>query len=72
MRSVLRYVQHRITQRPNTEATFAAECLACEWRATPSADGAVVDVECMAHTGRTGHGGFRRGCTSFALVERIE
>ncbi|MEU9175167.1 hypothetical protein AB0H86_15325 [Streptomyces sp. NPDC050997] len=52
--------------------TFEAECLKCEWQATPSTDGAAVDVECMGHTGRTEHQGFRRICTSFALVERIE
>nr|WP_257040388.1 hypothetical protein [Streptomyces sp. OK228] len=52
--------------------TFEAECLKCEWQATPSTDGAAVDVECMGHAGREGHQGFRRICTSFALVERIE
>ncbi|WP_443729048.1 DUF7848 domain-containing protein [Streptomyces adelaidensis] len=72
VRTVLRYVQHRITQHPNTDVTFEAECLKCEWKATPSTDGAAVDVECMGHTGRAGHPGFRRICTSFALVERIE
>ncbi|SOE30201.1 DUF7848 domain-containing protein [Streptomyces sp. OK228] len=72
MPAVLRYVQHRITQHPNTDVTFEAECLKCEWQATPSTDGAAVDVECMGHAGREGHQGFRRICTSFALVERIE
>ncbi|MDQ1044300.1 hypothetical protein [Streptomyces sp. V4I2] len=71
-RSVLRYVKHRITKHPDTDVTFEAECLKCEWQATPSTDGAAVDVECMGHTGRTGHAGFRRICTSFALVERAE
>lgn len=73
-RSVLRFVQHRITQRPGTDVTFEAECLAyeCGWTATASTDGAAVDVECMGHTGRTGHAGFRRLCTSFAHVERVE
>ncbi|MDO0937147.1 hypothetical protein QQY66_37550 [Streptomyces sp. DG2A-72] len=71
-RSILRYVRHRITQHPDTDVTFEAECLKCEWQATPSTDDAAVDVECMRHTGMTGHGGFRRICTSFALVERAE
>ncbi|WP_330246119.1 hypothetical protein OHA33_25550 [Streptomyces sp. NBC_00562] len=69
-RAVLRYVEHRITQYPNTDVTFEAECLRCEWQATPSPDGAAVDVECMCHTGRCGHEGFRRICTSFAMVVR--
>ncbi|MFE4716229.1 hypothetical protein ACFRLW_07230 [Streptomyces sp. NPDC056728] len=70
--SVLRYVHHKITQHPDTDVTFEAECLTyeCGWLATPSTDGAAVDVECMSHSGRTGHGGFRRLCTSFALVVR--
>lgn len=70
----MRYVEHKITQHPDTEVTFEAECLthACGWQATPSTDGAAVDVECMSHTGRTGHGAFRRLCTSFALVVRNE
>jgi hypothetical protein len=72
-RAVLRYVQHRITQHPNTDVTFEAECLRCKWTATPSTDGAAVDLECMQHTGRNSdHTGFRRVCTSFALVVRVE
>jgi hypothetical protein len=73
-RSVLRYVTHRIEQQPGTAVTFEAECLTltCDWTATPSTDGAAVDVDCMRHTGRTEHGGFRRVCVSFALVERAE
>ena len=59
-RSVLRHVRHRITQHPDTDVTFEAECLWCEWKAMPSTDGAAVDVECMSHTGRSGHKGFRR------------
>ncbi|MFJ6612500.1 hypothetical protein ACIQPT_19740 [Streptomyces sp. NPDC091289] len=54
--------------------TFEAECLThgCDWKAAPSTDGAAVDVECMSHTGRSSHAGFRRLCTAFAMVERIE
>lgn len=71
-RTVLRYVKHRITLHPDTEVTFDASCLTCDWQATASPDDEAVDVECMAHTGRTGHGGFRRTCTSFAMVVRAE
>ncbi|PPS67154.1 DUF7848 domain-containing protein [Streptomyces sp. 46] len=71
-RSVLRYVKHRITQQPDTCMTFEAECMTCDWKAKPSTDGAGVDVQCMSHTGRTGHATVRRSCTSLALVERAE
>ncbi|WP_452672817.1 DUF7848 domain-containing protein [Streptomyces alboflavus] len=71
-RSILRYTKHRITQHPDTELTFEAKCLTCDWEAAPSSDGATVDVECMSHTGRTQHDQFRRLCTSVALVERAE
>lgn len=54
-RSVLRFVKHRITQQPDTCMTFEAKCMTCDWKAEPSTDGAGVDVECMSHTGRTGH-----------------
>jgi hypothetical protein len=67
----MRYVTHRIAQHPDTDVTFEAECLKCDWQATPSEDGAAVDVECMSHTGRTRHSGFWRTCTSFAMVTRV-
>lgn len=70
--SVLRYVLHRITEHPNTEVTFEAECLWCKWKAEPSTESESVDVECMSHTGRSGHKAFRRVCTSFAMVVRAE
>ncbi|MFJ2783308.1 MULTISPECIES: hypothetical protein [unclassified Streptomyces] len=71
-RSVLRYVQHRITEHPDTDVTFEAECLHCKWSARPSTDSAAVDEECMTHTGRSNHKGFRRVRTSFAMVVRAE
>jgi hypothetical protein len=71
-KSVLRYVLHRITPHPDTDVTFEAECLRCDWTAEPADDSAPVDVACMSHTGLTGHAGFRRMCTSFALVVRAE
>ncbi|MFE8939931.1 hypothetical protein ACFYNX_20860 [Streptomyces sp. NPDC007872] len=71
-RSVLRYVRHRIAEHPDTDVTFEAECLHCKWSAQPSPDSAAVDVECMSHTGRSNHKGFRRLRTSFAMVVRAE
>ncbi|WP_456340836.1 DUF7848 domain-containing protein [Streptomyces shenzhenensis] len=68
----MRYVLHRIIEHPDTDVTFEAECLHCGWKATPGDDSAPVDVECMKHTGRSGHAGFRRIRTSFAMVVRAE
>jgi hypothetical protein len=72
IRTAMRYVMHRITEHPDTDVTFEAECLHCKWKATPSTESASVDVECMSHTGRSGHAGFRRIRTSFAMVVRAE
>lgn len=72
VRSLIRHATHRITKHPDTDVTFEAECLWCKWTAKPSADGAAVDVECMAHTGLSGHKAFRRMCTSFAIVVRVD
>ncbi|MGW2847732.1 DUF7848 domain-containing protein [Streptomyces sp. NPDC001108] len=69
---MMRYVKHRITEHPGTDVTFEAECLGCKWKAAPSIESASVDVECMSHTGRSGHAGFRRMRTSFAVVVRAE
>ncbi|MFJ3186832.1 hypothetical protein ACIPMR_11705 [Streptomyces halstedii] len=63
---------HRIKEHPDTEVTYEAECLWCKWTAQPSTDSEAVDVECMSHTGRSGHKGFRRIRTSFAMVVRAE
>ncbi|WP_043733966.1 hypothetical protein [Streptomyces zinciresistens] len=72
VRAAMRYVMHRIAEHPDTDVTFAAECLHCGWKATPADDSASVDVACMSHTGRAGHAGFRRIRTSFAMVVRTE
>jgi hypothetical protein len=71
-RKVFRYVQHRITAHPNTDVTYEAECLRCDWTTSHGDDSEPVDIACMEHTGLTGHAGFRRLCTSFALVVREE
>lgn len=72
MGTIMRYVMHRITEHSDTDVTFEAECLHCGWKATPTDDSAPVDVECMSHTSRSGHAGFRRIRTSFAMVVRAE
>lgn len=69
-RMLIRSVTHRITQHPDTDVTYEAGCLACEWTATPSTDTGAVDVECMSHAGRSNHRGFRRTATGFAYVIR--
>ncbi|WP_392874770.1 hypothetical protein [Streptomyces sp. LN499] len=69
-RAAYRYVLHRITEHPDTDVTYEAECLWCDWAAERSTNSASVDVECMTHTGRSGHKSFRRVRTSFAVVVR--
>jgi hypothetical protein len=71
-RAVYRYVLHKITEHPDTDVTYESECLWCDWTATPSEDPAAVDIECMSHSGRSGHMSFRRLRTSFAMVVRAE
>ncbi|MFB6776790.1 hypothetical protein ACFCX0_05020 [Streptomyces sp. NPDC056352] len=58
-RAAYRYVLHRITEHPGTDVTYEAGCLWCDWAAEPSTDSASADVECMSHTGRSGHNSFR-------------
>ena len=72
MTATARYVLHKITPHPDTDVTFEAECLRCDWTAEPADDSAPVDIACMSHTGLTSHTGFRRICTSFAQVVRAE
>jgi hypothetical protein len=69
-RAYFRYTAHTISEHPDTEVTFEAECLWCEWRATPSDTDRSVDLDCLRHAGRSGHKGFRRVRTSFAAVVR--
>lgn len=72
LRAAYRYVVHRITEHPDTDVTYEAECLWCDWQAKASTDSAAVDLGCMSHTGRSGHKSFRRLRTSFAIVVRVE
>lgn len=69
-RATIRSVSHRITQHPDTDVTYEAECLACQWSAKPSTDVRAVDIECMRHAGRSNHRGYRRIVTGFAFVVR--
>ncbi|MGW0362663.1 DUF7848 domain-containing protein [Streptomyces sp. NPDC002990] len=73
MSTLLRYVTHRIVSHPQGEVTVSAQCLdgACGWTAGPITDVASVDVDCMAHTGLTGHPTFARRYEDVALVERV-
>lgn len=73
MSTVLRFVQHRIISHPEGEPTVSARCLSgdCDWSASPTADVASIDVDCMAHTGKTGHPTFARRYEDVALVERV-
>ncbi|WP_327246145.1 DUF7848 domain-containing protein [Streptomyces sp. NBC_01320] len=34
-RAAYRYVLHRITEHPDTNVTYEAECLWCDWAAEP-------------------------------------
>lgn len=72
LRAAWRYIQQRISEHPDTDITYEAECLWCDWQAMPSTDSAAVDVNCMSHTGRSGHRSFRRIRTSFAIVVRAQ
>ena len=72
IRTAMRYVMHRITEHPDAGVNFEAECLHCGWKTASTDDSAPVDAECMNHTGRSGHAGFRRVRTSFAMVVRAE
>ncbi|AXE76565.1 hypothetical protein [Streptomyces atratus] len=69
-RTLIRSVTHRITQHPDADVTYEAECLSCKWATQPSTDLEAVDVECMSHAGRSNHRGFRRVVTGFAFVVR--
>ncbi|MEU2116159.1 hypothetical protein ABZ567_10980 [Streptomyces sp. NPDC016459] len=72
--TVMRFVTHRITRHPDSEVTATARCLNpdCTWEVAPTADVKQADVECMAHTGATGHGIFARKFEDVAVVVRTE
>lgn len=68
--AVFRFVEHTITEHPDTDVTYEAECLRCDGSAGAHDEPEPVDEWCLRHTGRTGHAGFRRLRTSFAMVVR--
>ncbi|WP_443051976.1 DUF7848 domain-containing protein [Streptomyces sp. NBC_00250] len=74
VRAVLRFATHRITRHPDSEPTATAECLSpgCGWSVAPTSDVKHADVECMAHTGATGHAIFARRYEDVAVVVRDE
>ncbi|MET8678893.1 hypothetical protein ABZW18_15290 [Streptomyces sp. NPDC004647] len=65
-------MDHTIAAHPDTEVTLEAQCLSCEEESGGETDAAAVDMWCLKHSGRTGHLGFRRVMTSFAVVVRAE
>ncbi len=75
MRSVLRYVMHKITTAPQSEVSLTARCLSpdCGWSIEPSADIDAVNRACMTHTGRLhDHTAFARNWSDVAVVSRLE
>ncbi|MER6100287.1 hypothetical protein ABT154_31425 [Streptomyces sp. NPDC001728] len=74
IKSVMRFVTHRITRHPDSEVTVTARCLNpdCTWEVEPTADVAKADVDCMVHKGATGHGIFARRYEDVAVVVRDE
>ncbi|WP_406863999.1 hypothetical protein ABZO31_27635 [Streptomyces sp. HUAS MG47] len=73
-RAVLRYVSHRITAHPDSDPAVSARCLHgdCPWEVHARSSAKAVDVECMQHTGLTGHGIFARTYEDVAVVVRNE
>ncbi|OKJ42686.1 hypothetical protein AMK22_07630 [Streptomyces sp. CB01580] len=75
MRSVLRYVTHKIATAPQSEVTISVRCLTpdCEWSLGPTADVDAANQACMTHTGRLhDHVHFDRLWSDVALVRRLE
>ncbi|WP_443333103.1 DUF7848 domain-containing protein [Streptomyces sp. SS] len=72
IKTALRFVTHRIARHPDSEPTVTAECLrpGCGWSVAPTSDVKRADVDCMAHTGATGHAIFARKYEDMAVVVR--
>lgn len=70
-RSVMRYVKHRICGHPDIPPMHDAKCRGCGWTA-PQANAGAVDIECMKHTGLSGHTQFERTASWVAFVVRDE
>jgi len=75
MRSVLKYVTHKIATAPQSEVAMSARCLApgCGWTLETTADIDAAHQACMTHTGRLrGHTLFARAWSDVALVRPLE
>ncbi|QKN87611.1 hypothetical protein QEN63_gp26 [Streptomyces phage Vondra] len=75
MRSVLRYVTHRIATAPESEVTISVRCLTpgCGWSLGATADIDAANQACMTHTGRLhDHVHFERLWSDVAEVQRVE
>lgn len=73
-RAVLRYVPHTIRHVPDGGVTFEAFCVTsgCNETSGPQEEQETAQDWCLRHTGRTGHGLFRRVVTDHARVTRDE
>lgn len=69
-RVIFRSLVHRIAAHPDILPTYTSGCESCGWAAEPSTDGESVDMECLAHAGRSGHRQFTRTVTGRAFVVR--
>ncbi|MHB0899482.1 DUF7848 domain-containing protein [Streptomyces californicus] len=69
-RTILRSLVHKIVTHPDVPPRFAARCVACGWVAESSTDDESVDMECLAHAGRSNHRQFTRTVVSRAFVVR--
>ncbi|MCP3756029.1 hypothetical protein [Streptomyces sp. TBY4] len=63
-------MDHTITAHPDSDVTFEAQCLDCGQESGGLPTAADTDTWALRHAGATGHMGFRRLMTSFALVTR--
>ncbi|MGW0862961.1 DUF7848 domain-containing protein [Streptomyces koelreuteriae] len=73
-RAVLRFVPHTIRHVPESGITFEAFCTGsgCAETSSPQENQEAAQDWCLRHTGRTGHGLFRRVVTDHARVTRDE
>lgn len=69
-RARYRFVDHTITAHPDTDVTFEVQCLGCGDESGGVTATSDTDAWALRHAGATGHVGFRRLMTSFALVTR--
>jgi hypothetical protein len=72
VKALYRFVPHRLTADPQNDAViFVAECTTCEEQSPPAAaDREPVELWALAHTGRTGHTGYREIITRFWRAAR--